>query len=71
LVLFWFLREEGKSNKATLVVRLLMVDRRGLGGGNILHRVIARIKVCADEFQKKKKGEDFLWRGQFKVAGLR
>jgi hypothetical protein len=34
-----------------------MIDRRELG--DILHRVIARIKVCADEFQKEEEEKIF------------
>lgn len=38
---------------------------KNLDADDLLHRVIARIKVCADEVQRRRRGEDFLVEGQF------
>jgi hypothetical protein len=49
--------EKINLERAQSVGGLLMIDRRELG--DILHRVIARIKVCADEFQKEEEEKIF------------
>jgi len=51
----------------------IAVSDQGLDGyqmscGDLLHRVIARIKVCADKFQKKKRRRKSSRRGTFVEA---
>jgi hypothetical protein len=58
--------EGGKSGASAVSKEgLETIDRDDQEMEDLLHRVIARIKVCADKFQKRRRGEeDFLWRGQ-------
>jgi hypothetical protein len=58
MVLFWFLREEGKSKKATLVVRLLMVDRRGVGGKHTAQSDCSNQGMCR-RISKEEEGRRF------------
>jgi hypothetical protein len=51
------LREEDKSRTGAVSDEGLDDGWRGFG--DILHRVIARIKVCADEFQKEEEEKIF------------
>ena len=57
MVLLWLVGEEGKSTEDDVSDKALGQAAEGVG--NILHRVIARIKVCADKFQKEEEEKIF------------